>query len=183
MMKPDVIHYDRNDLEELLGDRLNRAQREEIESHLYHCESCRHQLQEIAAEESLWNEAGDLLASDELDSLEDGVLTGIRPVDASAVTQQVGSNNQITDCDGPAGARQILAWLQPTDDPAMLGRLGGYEIAGVIGSGGNGCRSERIRSVTESLCRHQGAGSSHGNKRGGQTAIRSRSPGCCCCCA
>ena len=34
--------------------------------------------------------------------------------------------------------RQVLRWLAPTDDPAMLGRIGPYEIAGVVGSGGMG---------------------------------------------
>jgi serine/threonine protein kinase len=33
---------------------------------------------------------------------------------------------------------QVLGLLHPTDDPQMLGRLGGYEVSGVIGSGGMG---------------------------------------------
>ncbi|HEY2825991.1 MAG TPA: protein kinase [Pirellulales bacterium] len=32
----------------------------------------------------------------------------------------------------------VLTALAPTDDPRMLGRLGGYEIAGVVGRGGMG---------------------------------------------
>ena len=34
--------------------------------------------------------------------------------------------------------RSVSAFLRPSDDDAMLGRLGPYEIAGVIGSGGMG---------------------------------------------
>ena len=34
--------------------------------------------------------------------------------------------------------RDVLAYLGPTDDPQMLGRLGPYEIVGVIGRGGMG---------------------------------------------
>ena len=34
--------------------------------------------------------------------------------------------------------QNVLAALGPTDDPEMLGRLGGYEISGVIGAGGMG---------------------------------------------
>ena len=30
---------------------------------------------------------------------------------------------------------QVLAVLQPTDDPDMLGRIGSYEVSGVIGGG------------------------------------------------
>ncbi|MEZ6079032.1 MAG: hypothetical protein R3C56_26160 [Pirellulaceae bacterium] len=33
----------------------------------------------------------------------------------------------------PAQIAQVLDALDPTDDPAMLGRLGGYEISGAIG--------------------------------------------------
>ena len=33
---------------------------------------------------------------------------------------------------------QIKDWLDPTDDPRMLGRFGGYEIVGIIGQGGMG---------------------------------------------
>jgi eukaryotic-like serine/threonine-protein kinase len=40
---------------------------------------------------------------------------------------------------GDAALRETLAAiLDPTDDPAMLGRLGPYEIMGVIGTGGMG---------------------------------------------
>ena len=39
----------------------------------------------------------------------------------------------VTDRSGHA-----LDFLNPTDDPHMLGRFAGYEIAGVIGSGGMG---------------------------------------------
>ena len=35
-------------------------------------------------------------------------------------------------------SREIQGWLDPTDDPAMLGRFAGYEIVGIIGHGGMG---------------------------------------------
>ena len=37
-----------------------------------------------------------------------------------------------------AQLQQVQTWLQPTDDPHMLGRFAGYEIVGVIGFGGMG---------------------------------------------
>lgn len=36
----------------------------------------------------------------------------------------------------PPQITQVLEALHPTDGPAMLGRLGGYEISGAIGAGG-----------------------------------------------
>lgn len=38
----------------------------------------------------------------------------------------------------PIAMQGVLGSLAPTDDPNMLGRLGGYEVSGVIGAGGMG---------------------------------------------
>ncbi|MCA9183528.1 MAG: serine/threonine protein kinase, partial [Planctomycetales bacterium] len=35
-------------------------------------------------------------------------------------------------------SREIQGWLDPTDDPFMMGRFAGYEIVGIIGHGGMG---------------------------------------------
>ncbi|HUY88310.1 MAG TPA: protein kinase [Pirellulales bacterium] len=40
--------------------------------------------------------------------------------------------------DGALLLAAIKPFLNPTDDPRMLGRVGNYEVAGIIGSGGNG---------------------------------------------
>jgi serine/threonine-protein kinase len=42
------------------------------------------------------------------------------------------------DSEAPAAGPLSLDFLAPTDDPAMLGRVGVYEIAGVVGRGGAG---------------------------------------------
>ena len=36
------------------------------------------------------------------------------------------------------GIQETLSFLNPTDDPRMMGRFDGYEIAGIIGQGGMG---------------------------------------------
>ena len=36
------------------------------------------------------------------------------------------------------GSRAFLKLLGPTDDPQMLGRIGAYEIVGILGRGGMG---------------------------------------------
>ena len=50
------------------------------------------------------------------------------------------SHDELPDRKAVASAEvaQVLGMLNPTDDPEMLGRLGGYEVSGVIGSGGMG---------------------------------------------
>ena len=50
------------------------------------------------------------------------------------------SHDELPDRKAVASAEvaQVLGMLNPTDDPEMLGRIGGYEVSGVIGSGGMG---------------------------------------------
>ena len=49
--------------------------------------------------------------------------------------REVGNNRKAS---ASAEVAQVLSMLNPTDDPAMLGRIGGYEVSGVVGSGGMG---------------------------------------------
>lgn len=96
----------------LLGDLTTTAERE-LTSHLDECIHCRDQLEHLAAEPASWNEAESLLKSqpfDEIDAHEHRSL-------------------QI---------QSVLDALAPTDDPAMLGRLGAHEVSGVVGAGAMG---------------------------------------------
>ena len=98
-----------------------------LESHLDHCSSCRRTLDDSAAEDSWWNDASRFLPVDEWD----GALSLTHVGSSSAGSDELSRD--------PANIlRRLSAWLDPTDDPAMLGRFGGYEIVGVIGEGGMG---------------------------------------------
>lgn len=90
----------------------------DLTSHLDECESCGQALEDKVAEAAAWREASDLLGGGE--SFSDGDLHH---------NYQEHRNSQI---------KQVLAQLAPTDDPDSLGRIGGYEVTGVIGSGGMG---------------------------------------------
>ncbi len=104
-------------LESLLRGQLHGDDCHRVESHLEYCSSCRTALDSLAAEPDEWNEVREQLSD----------------LQVGSVSSLDGSSNP---CKSPASS--ITKFLGATDDPQMLGRLGGYEIAGIIGSGGMG---------------------------------------------
>ena len=94
------------------------------------CQTCRQQLQQSAADPSSWSDAEEFLPDQPFDG-----------VSLSTHSLRFGDDHEEAK-DRKASASvevaQVLALLNPTDDPQMLGRIGGYEVSGVIGSGGMG---------------------------------------------
>ncbi|MSR57654.1 MAG: serine/threonine protein kinase [Planctomycetaceae bacterium] len=118
----------------LLDDRLADDERTAVETHLDGCPDCRERLERQAAEPGLWAEARDFLSSvDDVSSAEGQVRPGEMSADSSA-----GGHGAWRDDADLARVDHIQSYLGPTDDPRMLGRFGGYEIAGIIGCGGMG---------------------------------------------
>jgi len=126
---------DRDRLESFLSGQLSVVQERDFLAHLDTCEHCRRALQQLAAEPEAWIEAEQLLKSSPFDShgAED---------DSDGTT---GSSTR-----QPPQIQAVLDTLGPTDDPQMLGRVGGYEVAGVVGAGGMGVV---LRAIDRSLDR------------------------------
>ena len=99
-------------LSQFLENKLTLAEQDKLESHLDHCDECCDRLRKMTAAPDQWSEVKQRLGDAEFDEL----ITG--------------SNRE------PLSFS--LDFLQPTDDPHMLGRFAGYEITGVIGVGGMG---------------------------------------------
>jgi serine/threonine protein kinase len=103
----------------IADNRINDAELRIYERHLEFCERCREQLEAQSADAGLWQSVRDFLSDDQFDQ-------------------------QRFDCGGQPGrdasedSEELLKFLGPTDDPHMLGRLGAYEVAGIIGAGGMG---------------------------------------------
>lgn len=130
-------------LERYLCGSVSNSEERSVELHLEDCTSCQSVIEDQAAEDGVWREASDLLGDERWRGLHD------RPnSDAEMHEHESG----VSACQEIASRqiRTVIESLGPTDDPVMLGRLGGYEISGVIGCGGMGAV---LKGVDRSLNR------------------------------
>ncbi|MEZ6040042.1 MAG: protein kinase [Planctomycetaceae bacterium] len=107
---------DPNRLSSFVRGELSDEAERELTAHLDECESCGRALERQVAEESAWREATVFLGERIVEDHDADFF--IAPPDAQI--------------------EHVLSQLSPTDDPDSLGRIGGYEVTGVIGSGGMG---------------------------------------------
>lgn len=125
-MKPHTSNCQHDQLDGYLNGKLTPRDEQLLLEHLNFCDHCRHRLDERAATPDSWNSAHTFLPDDEYDR-------------ASLGKSRVGdANNNDADLAASPQIKHVIDSLNPTDDPAMLGRLGGYEVSGVVGSGGMG---------------------------------------------
>ncbi len=113
-------------LQQLLADQLTERVATDVTQHVEDCETCRRDLEILAAEASWWQEAQRFLADDETDQPEDAVYDSAQrwPTDGHA--------------DELFSPDLVVEYLEPVDDPGILGRLDQYDILEVIGCGGMG---------------------------------------------
>jgi serine/threonine protein kinase len=109
----------------LSGDLDDNGERQ-LADHLDVCAQCRQSLEVCSADAAVWKETGELLKA--------------QPFDAeSCVDLSLQSDDSLDETSPPPlSIRNVLEALGPTDDPNMLGRVGGYEVMGVVGAGGMG---------------------------------------------
>jgi serine/threonine protein kinase/uncharacterized GH25 family protein len=101
-------------------NELDDVELRSCERHLECCGACREQLEMRSADATIWQSAREFLPDDQFDQ------------------QRFGCGDERTEVDDSGGAAQLLKFLAPTDDPHMLGRLGSYEVSGIVGAGGMG---------------------------------------------
>ena len=131
-----TISCDPDRLESFLSGELSDAEERNLTLHLNTCEHCRRTLEQQAAEPGAWQEAENLLKPSGFDShgIDENSDSGF----LKSPTRQ------------PLQIQSVLDALKPTDDPEMLGRLGGYEVSGVVGAGGMGVV---LKAIDKSLDR------------------------------
>jgi serine/threonine-protein kinase len=103
---------DRERLLSLLDGQLPEPVEAEVSSHVASCETCQRQLETLAAEESWWQETHELLGV--------GWISDPTTFASDGRAKRVGTESQPT-------------FLAPSDNPAMLGRLGEFDVLEIIG--------------------------------------------------
>lgn len=114
---------DRIRIERFLDSDHYQLDDSELVEHLDSCEACRLLMEEQSAEAELRQAAEFLLRPHEFDK------AGSRECSAATVTGTVARTVTV---------QEVIDTLSPTDDPHHLGRLGSYEVTGIIGVGGMG---------------------------------------------
>jgi len=102
----------------IAATEIDDAELKRWELHLESCPACCKKLDTLSADELTWESCRSFLPDD--------------PHDKERFTCNVEAGGESSD------SAELLRFLAPTDDPHMLGRLGTYEIAGIIGVGGMG---------------------------------------------
>ena len=124
-MTAELTHADDNELRSLIASDEKSAEFQHVIQHIEACESCRLRLDQLAGPSDIDDTMRELLRDYPWDSLG----RSVRFQHANRESQ-AGSIHHMQNGD--------LDFLSPPSHPELLGRLGRYEIEGVIGQGGMG---------------------------------------------
>ncbi|MBC8876360.1 MAG: protein kinase, partial [Planctomycetes bacterium] len=116
-------------LKALLDDTLPAEEQSTLEKHLETCSECRLRFERLASGGTSPN--GEARLAEALDSPD----TALEELKAKLKTEP---QSETTIGESPGDAAVSLDFLAPSENPQSLGRLGIYDIRGVIGSGGMG---------------------------------------------
>jgi hypothetical protein len=137
-----MTHCDQKTERLFLAGELSSDEEASVVRHLDACPQCQARLEQAAGNDSEWSATRALLQS----SAERSHWTPAVGGDVLSETLP-----HAPDAGNYRPPAVDLAFLAPTDDPAYLGRVGPYEIAGVIGQGGMGIV---LKAFDRSLNRH-----------------------------
>jgi serine/threonine protein kinase len=147
-------HCDREQLQRLLNEALPDAVESQVADHVADCPTCQQELESLAAVKDWWVEASQRLSksSVEVESLRLAEIdrnpvrpavphsewTSVEKSPRSPVDSSASSHLHAELFEDIYASDFAVDFLEPSDDATVLGRLGEYEIVGVIGRGGMG---------------------------------------------
>ncbi len=120
-MKTQHQPCDPHIIQRFVDRSLSENDQRDLETHLSACDACRKLLHRRIADNSFW----------------DGLSANLRDSDYELSPLSTAASANGVEA-GRSDVQHVLDLLAPTDDPNMLGRIGPYEISGVIGAGGMG---------------------------------------------
>ncbi len=118
----------------LSGELTADAERQVVE-HLDACRECQQRVEQLAGGQQWWREAQVFLSPEHEDSWTTSSIVLPLADDDEWRSQDTDPSD---DDDVHAAPPISLDFLAPTDDPQSLGRIGTYEVVGVVGRGGTG---------------------------------------------
>ncbi|MDF1837206.1 MAG: protein kinase [Planctomycetota bacterium] len=116
-MAPSTPCFDHELLHSYLTEELDESHEDRVQEHLENCSVCRKALEEVAGSSELWSEVRAHMAD-------------IPSAEESAPDEML----------------ELVALLDRSDDPHKLGRIGSYEICGLIGRGTTGLVLKALES-------------------------------------
>ncbi len=145
----ECTNCDSDRLMRYLESGLSARDQETLERHLNDCEPCQRKLEGLAADGEFWRSASEALEANaspagqrtsdsEWSHLSLDVLAN-RAVNSHCDTLDVDLASSDTVTSTALSQKELLErWLDPSDRPGSLGRLGKYEVQGIVGQGGMG---------------------------------------------
>ena len=128
---PKQLACDPETISLFLNDELSPQQQAEFTALLESCPECQGAVDAAAAEKSFWDEAVSHLGFSTHP-------TNRKSTTAKQVELSDGEFRDEFEQPFKHSTSSLLSSLAPTDDPEMLGRIGEYEISGIVGIGGMG---------------------------------------------
>ncbi len=116
-------------IDAFIQDALDESLHAELFSHLDHCQHCQQRIESAAGSADDWALALEALSSPEGDPPPESGKSHTLAMPVEQYKPETAADLDIT---------SLLQWLSPSDDPQAAGRVGPFEITGIVGSGGMG---------------------------------------------